>query len=261
LLATATLFASGATALAQEKAERPLGTSFRETFDNFDTDFWYMSDGWTNGKHQNCGWSKDQVSVRDGVLHVGFAKGAKAEREYSCGEIQSKQQFGPGTFEARIKTPKGSGLNAAFFTYIGPVNKKPHDEIDFEFLLKDTSEVQLNSYVSAKGGNEFMAPLPAASDSGFHDYAFVWEPERLRWYVDGKLVHTIDDPAKVPSNNAKIFLSLWGTDTMTSWLGEFVDPGAPIAMEVDYVAYTAAGEDCKFPQSVLCQPAFKAASQ
>ncbi len=41
-----------------------------------------------------------------------------------------------------MKAATGSGLNSAFFTYIGPTDKKPHDEIDFEVLGKNTGKVQ-----------------------------------------------------------------------------------------------------------------------
>jgi hypothetical protein len=41
----------------------------------------------------------------------------------------------------------GSGLNAAFFTYIGPVHDRAHHEIDIEILLRDTSAVTFNTFV------------------------------------------------------------------------------------------------------------------
>jgi endo-1,3-1,4-beta-glycanase ExoK len=36
-------------------------------------------------------------------------------------------------------------------------------------------------------------------------------------------------------------------------MGAFADPGAPIAAEVDRVAYTAPGDDCQFPESIVCK--------
>ena len=129
-------------------------------------------------------------------------------------KIQTKQRFSYGTYEARMKTDTGSGLNAAFFTYIGPADKQPHDEIDFEVLTKDTSKVQVNAYISGKGNNEKLADVKGGADGGFNDYAFVWKPDGLSWYVNGELVNTITDPAKLPSHSQKIFFSLWGSDTL-----------------------------------------------
>src|SRR5690606_39516464 len=66
------------------------------------SDLWYVSDGWANGDHQNCTWSKDMVSISDGVLKLGIAKRQTKDREYVCGEIQTHKRFSYGTFEAQI---------------------------------------------------------------------------------------------------------------------------------------------------------------
>ncbi|MGB3388002.1 MAG: glycoside hydrolase family 16 protein [Pseudaminobacter sp.] len=235
---------------AQEAASGP---SFVEDFDNLDRKRWYISDGWSNGEHQNCVWSKDQVKVADGVLRLGFAKQAVKDHDYACGEIQTNQRFSYGTFEIRMKAVAGSGLNTGFFTYIGPVHKQPHDEIDFEVLGKDPAKVQLNQYVNGKSvGDGKLVDVPGGADQGFNDYAFVWKEGGIAWYVNGELVGEATDPAKLPSHAQKIYISLWGSDTLKSWRGTFADPGAPIGAEIDRVAFTAAGDECQFPESIVC---------
>ena len=237
-------------ALAKDKVATE---AFVDEFTTLDTKRWTVSDGWNNGPHQNCGWARDMVSVADGRLRIGFAAEPTKDRDHACGEIQSRARYGHGTYEVRLRTPAGSGLNAAFFTYIGPTHGAPHDEIDFEFLLKDTSRVQMNSYVAGQGGNEELAALPAPSDGGFHDYAFVWEPERIAFYVDGRRVHVIDDPSKVPTHPAKIFASLWGTDTLRDWMGPFASPERPLFMEIERVAFTPLGAPCP-NDATACAP-------
>ncbi|MFB9949551.1 glycoside hydrolase family 16 protein [Rhizobium puerariae] len=227
------------------------GKSFVEDFDSLDRSFWYVSDGWNNGKHQNCTWSKNQVSVEGGVLRLEFAERKAGDRDYACGEIQTKARFGYGTYEVRMKAATGSGLNSAFFSYIGPTDKKPHDEIDFEILGKNAGEVQVNQYIGGRGGNEKLVPVAGGADQGFNDYAFIWEENRIRYFVNGKLVHEVTDKSKIPSNPQKIFLSLWGTDTLKNWMGAF-SYDRPTTMTIDRIAFTAMGEDCRFPQSVLC---------
>lgn len=227
------------------------GASFVDNFDGINRKVWYISDGWDNGAHQNCTWSKDQVAVENGVLELTFEARKTGKRDYACGEIQTHKRFGYGTYEARIKTADGSGLNSAFFTYIGPTDKKPHDEIDFEVLGKDPGQVQVNQYISAKGGNEKLVDVAGGANAGFNDYAFVWEKDRLRYYLNGKLVQEVTDPAKIPVNDQKIFFSLWGTDTLSDWMGKF-DYTSPAKMQIDRVAYTAPGEKCLFPESITC---------
>ncbi|MCA1442706.1 glycoside hydrolase family 16 protein [Ensifer sp. IC4062] len=228
------------------------GASFMDDFDSLNTGFWFVSDGWNNGAHQNCTWSKKQVKINNGILELVFEHRKEGERNFACGEIQTRKRFGYGTYEARIKTADGSGLNSAFFTYIGPADKKPHDEIDFEVLGKNPAKVQVNQYVSAKGGNEYLADVPGGANQGFNDYAFVWEKERIRYYVNGELVHEVTDPAKIPSNAQKIFFSLWGTDTLRDWMGTF-SYKEPTTLQVDRVAFTAPGDECQFAESVACR--------
>ena len=234
------------------------GGGFFDDFDTLDLSRWYVSDGWNNGAHQNCTWSSDQVTATDGMLHVGFAPVPKGERQYRCGELQTRAAYGFGTYEARLKTPGGSGLNAAFFTYIGAQQGKPHDEIDFEILLRDTGKVDTTTFVNGVSGDGETGSgqshaLPHPSDSDFVTFAFTWEPDELRFYIDGELVRTMTDKATIPSNPQRIFFSLWGTDTLTDWMGKFAAVDAPIAMNVDWVGFTPLGEDCAFDASILCQ--------
>ena len=192
------------------------------------------------------------VSLSDGMVALGFEKRKLKDREFACGEIQTKKRFGYGVYEARMKTDTGSGLNAAFFSYIGPADKQPWDEIDFEVLTKDTSKVQVNSYILGKPKNEKLAEVEGGADKAFNDYGFVWEKDRLRWYVNGKLVQEVTNPAELPTHSQKIFFSLWGSDTLTNWMGPFSDPGRKVTMQIDRVAFTALGEPCQFPESLAC---------
>ncbi|MFC3163140.1 glycoside hydrolase family 16 protein [Ciceribacter thiooxidans] len=249
-LAIISLLAVAPTAAAAQ--EGVTGTSFVETFDKLDTSFWFVSDGWNNGPHQNCTWSKSQVSVAGGLLTLTFDQQKTGDRDYVCGEIQTRKRYGYGTYEIRMKAATGSGLNSAFFSYIGPADKKPHDEIDFEVLGRDTSKVQVNQYVSRKGGNEALVDVPGGADTGFNDYAFVWEKDRLRFFVNGEMAHEVTDPTKLPVNAQKIFISLWGTDTLKDWMGNFAF-SSPTRMQIEQVAFTAAGDKCQFEGSLVCK--------
>lgn len=234
-------------------AKGATGKSFVDNFDTLDKRRWFISDGWNNGKHQNCTWSSKQVTQADGKLTLEFAKRRFKDRDHVCAEIQTKKRFGYGTYEIRMKAAAGSGLNTGFFTYIGATDKQPHDEIDFEVLGKNPSKVQLNQFVDGKNvGAQKLVDVAGGADKDFHDYAFVWEKERIRWYVDGKLMGEATDPAKIPTHPSKIFASIWGSDTLTSWMGPFSDAGGPAKAEIDRIAFTALGDKCQFPQSVAC---------
>ena len=252
LIPLAMLATLGALAPVPAAAEdKPLGKSFVENFDRLSPKLWFTSDGWNNGDYQNCTWLKRNVSIADGKLKLSYGAQKTKDRDYGCAEVQTHPRYGFGTFEVRLKAAKGAGLNSSMFSYIGPVHKQPWDEIDFEILGKDPSKVQLNQYVDGKGKHEKLVPVAGGADAGFNDYAFVWEKDRLRYYINGDLVQTVTDPAAIPSHPQKIYLAIWGSETLKDWLGTFVDPGEA-ALEVDRVSYTAPGDPCQFPESIAC---------
>lgn len=231
----------------------PAGEAFFEPFDRLDPARWYVSDGWTNGDHQSCLWSRRAVEVADGVLRLSVlpdAADATADAPHLCGEVQTEAVFGHGTYEARLRSSDEAGLNAAFFTYIGPVHDRPHDEIDVEILTRDPGTVEVNTFIAGEMLNGARVPLDPPADAGFRDYAFEWSPAGIRWFVDGVEVHAVSGP--LPANPMKIYLSHWSTATLTDWMGIFV-PQGPVGMEVDWVAFTPLGADCQFAQSLLCR--------
>lgn len=75
--------------------------------------------------------SKKLATVENGQLTLGFEEAKSGDRNFACGEIQTKGRYRYGTYEARMKAATGSGLNSAFFTYIGPTDKSP--------MMKSTS--------------------------------------------------------------------------------------------------------------------------
>jgi endo-1,3-1,4-beta-glycanase ExoK len=244
-----------ATALLAVPAAATDQRGFLEEFDTLDRDRWFISDGWVNGPHQNCLWSAEAVQLRDGVLRLSVEEAAEGPEAYLCAEIQSEDRFGFGVFEALVNVPFAKGTNSNFFTFIGPPQNLPHHEIDFEFLARSAPVLQTNTYVEGTGGNEAL--LPITDEDGWHHIAFIWEAERLRWYLNGTLIRTLEG-GKVPSLKQKIYLSIWTTDILTDWMGRFEWAG-PLVFQVDWVAYTPLEQECRFEASILCDEGYRAA--
>ena len=239
--------------LGLSAAAAETGKSFIDRFDAYDQARWLRSHGWTNGDWMNCVWSRDAVSVRDGKLNLAFRAAEKGGlRPYACGEIQSREAYGHGTYEIVMRTGRGAGLNAAFFTYIGPVHDKSHDEIDIEVLLRDPWRVSFNTYVDATAHNERSVKLPSAADTKFLHYVFTWAPDGVTWHVNGKELHRTKPGTPLPKAPQKIYASLWGSNTLSDWMGSFDPARVPQLMQVDWIAFTRLGEACQFPESILC---------
>ena len=226
---------------------------FRDDFDRLDTERWYISDGWSNGDWMACTWSQDMVAVEEGALKLTLSTAPQGGDNSLCAEIQTHATYLYGTFEARMRTEAASGVNANIFTYIGPTHGESHNEIDVEILTRNTREVQFATHLEDRPTYSHVATLPdgETTDAEFHTYSFTWEPDRVRWYIDGVLANELTG-ADVPQVAQKIYLSHWNTTIMTDWMGEFVDPGRPLVLDVDWVAYTPLGTECQFEGSVLC---------
>lgn len=231
--------------------------SFVETFDGarLDGERWFVSDGWASGDFQTCLFRARNVALADGALVLSMVAGGGGEdRSVSCAEIQTRESFGYGLYEVRMRAAPAPGTVSAFFTYIGPVHDRTHEEVDIEFLGKDTRSVQLNFFSRGRGDNAVDVPLAVDAAEVAREYAFRWAPDAITWYVDGRPVHRIEaGEATLPEPPAKLFLSLW-SGRQEAWLGRFRPGALPLRMTVDRVAFTAAGaEACPFEGSLACR--------
>jgi beta-glucanase (GH16 family) len=229
------------------------GDSFVEEFDQpIDESFWFINDGYRNGEHQNCMFNADNLAVADGILTLTLDDTPLGGLDYSCAAMQTHQRYGYGTYETRMRVTEASGTNQSLFTYIGPYQGHPWHEIDFEVLGKDTTEVEINTWVDGVPSGGGPVDIGVDNSEEFVHYAFAWEPHQVRFFINGELVRTYTEPSQVPSINQQIFTMTWSTDMLTDWMGPFEYDGEPIITEYEYVAFTRAEEECQFEDSIVC---------
>jgi endoglucanase len=129
-------------------------------------------------------------------------------------------------------------MAGSLFTYTGPSEGDPWDEIDIEFLGKDTTKMQTNYFTNGVGGHETLIDLGFDGAAGFHDYAFEWTEAAIRWYVDGNLVHTeTGSRGPLPTHPGKIMVNLWPGTGVDGWLGPF-SYSSPLTAQYDALRYT-----------------------
>lgn len=176
------------------------------------------SSGWSNGSPFNVTWKDSNVSFADEELRLTLTED---EGTYYAGEYRSKVHYGYGHYSVSMKPVKEVGVATAFFTYTGPTdNNNPHDEIDIEFLGKDTTKVQFNYYTNGKGGNEYLYNLGFDAAEEFHEYGFSWAEDKIVWYVDGKPVYQVTK--NIPTTPGKIMLNSWcGDSKAENWMGKY----------------------------------------
>jgi endo-1,3-1,4-beta-glycanase ExoK len=252
--AAAHLLAAAAIAsLSPGSTARDQSGFFFEDFNHFDGRRWYISDGWANGPWQGCAWSRRNVALKAGILTLKLTPTRNRLRDYQCAELQSRSRFGYGTYEGRIRAARGSGIVSALFTYSGRPATSIHDELDFEVLGRDTRTVETNYFVKGQSLGGRRASLGKDGASEFTTFAVEWRPTGLRWFVDGRPVRT-DSKVAVPSTPGKIYLSIWNVAAgQQDWGGRTDRRALPASVEYDWIAFTPAGQNCLFPQSITCK--------
>ena len=181
------------------------------------------SRGWTNGNPFNVNWYNDNVTFHNGNMQLIIDDDFKSTNEvpYSGGEFRSKAFYGYGRYEVSLKAIKNDGVVSSFFTYTGPSDNNPWDEIDVEVLGKDTSKVQFNYFRDGKGEHEYMYDLGFDASEDFHTYAFEWHKDKIIWFVDGKEAHRVDKA--IPVIKGKIMMNAWAGKNVDAWLNHFND--------------------------------------
>lgn len=209
---------------------------FGDGFDYMNSKDWNKANGWSNGGMFDCTWRDTNVNFYNGAMELAITKDIQdGVSQYLAGEYRSNDTYGYGLYQVSMKPAKNIGVVSSFFTYIGPTDNSPWDEIDIEFLGKDTTKVQFNYYTNGVGNHEYIYNLGFDATEKFHTYAFNWQPNYIAWFVDGKEVYRVYD-SNLPSHPGKIMMNLWPGKGVDSWLGRF-NYIAPIKAYYDWVSY------------------------
>lgn len=220
---------------------------FIDHLDDFNGDLFHTADGWTNGTPFNCIWRSQSVMFNEGIMTLSIDQDDGESPPYMGGEYRTNANYSYGYFEVRMKATNKIGTLNSFFTYTGPSEENPWDEIDIEILGKNPSEMQVNYYTDGVGGHEVYIDLGFDASADFHVYGFEWRANYIKWYVDGKLVHTeTGSKGPLPKTPGKIMMNHWPGIGVDEWLGPY-DGVTPQYAYYDYVSYSENGPPASNP--------------
>lgn len=225
------------TPATEAKPDLPEGAIYADFVSGIPDGF-ECSDGWTNGDPFNVTWRKNSVTFEDGKMQLTIDNDPVPSKgiPYSGAEFRSKDFYGYGRYEVCMKAIKNDGVVSSFFTYTGPSDNNPWDEIDIEVLGKDTTKVQFNYYTNGAGNHEYMHDLGFDASEDFHIYAFEWHKDKIVWFVDGEEVYTADKD--IPVTEGKIMMNAWCGKGVDGWLKAFDDSKLPVTAEYKYLTFT-----------------------
>jgi len=164
----------------------------------------------------------DEVYVENGMLRIRSQVRKFGSKEYTSGRLDTKGKFAPvyGRFEIRAKLPVGQGLWPAHWLYpqnrdwqmerlmteaiengkesLIPEERPWYSEIDImEFLGHEPNVLYGTLHYYTFNGQKKTASGTWTGNidytKDFHIYALEWEPDSLRWFIDGQLLYTTTD--------------------------------------------------------------------
>ena len=162
-------------------------------------------------------FSRDALIYEGDGTHLIASKTPNTLRRYRSGAFASAHSFSHVRCEAEIRAAKGAGLITGFFLH----RDRPRQEIDIELLGDKPGYMLANVYFNpgddgaAFGfgyrGTPFYIDLGFDTTTEFHLYTIDWHPDRIRWIVDGKLVHerVSWDPTPIPYLPMRLYANLW----------------------------------------------------
>jgi beta-glucanase (GH16 family) len=177
-----------------------------------------------------------EVTTGGGTLTIRSrpTPGKNGKTLYASGRVSTKNKyaFRYGKIEIRAKLPSGRGLWPAL--WLLPSDGTWPPEIDIvELLGHEPNRVHMTSHWGTRkerrsSQDSYIGPNFA---SGYHTFAFEWEPGLLRWYVDGvkrKVLTT-----NVPDRAMYLIMN---TSVGGDWPGPPTKSTAfPQYMQIDYV--------------------------
>jgi beta-glucanase (GH16 family) len=196
--------------------------------------------GWGNHELEYYTDRPENVTVKDGMLHITALKENFKGMNYTSARILTKGKFSfkYGRVEARAKLPTGVGTWPAIWmlgSNIDSAGWPACGEIDImEHLGRDLNKIYGTlHYPDHFGDHANGKTIMISNASEFHVYGLEWSPEEIKISVDGKVYQTVKNSPDIPFNqNFFLIMNL----AMGGDFGGTVDPKVKKAtMEVDYI--------------------------
>ncbi|KAF9411284.1 hypothetical protein BGZ94_001384 [Podila epigama] len=143
--------------------------------------------------------------------------------------VHSSRWLKYGTIEARLKTAANQPGPVSSFILISPISG---DEIDFEIVGKDPTDMQTNFYYKVQPGRPvnygFAKHIDVGLDTSleYHTYKLEWTETEMKWYFDGVLKRTqlaSEAVGSYPDTPMRVAFGLWdggyGNPGTAEWAG------------------------------------------
>lgn len=153
-------------------------------------------------------------------------------RLFTSGEVRTLRTWTYGKFEVRAKAVGIRGYQSAIWMTAARETWPPEIDI-MELLGKEPSNVYFTNHYSSQKDHQFDNGSFHGTDltNNYHVYALEWEPNSIKWYVDGIKQYEVTD--HVPNEPLYLRLSL---SVGTEWAGQpDTTSNTPQTFRIDWV--------------------------
>lgn len=138
-------------------------------------------------------------------------------REYTSASIVSKKKYHYGRFCVELKATDVPGLITGVFLH----RNSPHQEIDIEFLGKNTSYMLINVFYNpgidgtkleyGYRGTPTLIKLGFDASKEFHRYEIEWNESYISWSIDEESIYRREvwQPTPIPDLPMEFNINLW----------------------------------------------------
>ncbi|GGC89143.1 hypothetical protein GCM10007216_19900 [Thalassobacillus devorans] len=156
-------------------------------------------------------------NIDNKVLELNFKREENSVRSFTSAALVTKEKYLFGKFSVELRPSNVSGLITGIFLH----RNSPHQEIDIEFLGKDTTKMLINVFFNpgiegskmeyGYRGTPVIIDLGFDAHKEFHLYEIHWLNNSIKWYVDGDLVYErgIWEPTPIPYLPMDFNVNLW----------------------------------------------------
>jgi len=213
-----------------------------------DTNKWTVGMSWWQGRPP-AWFNPTNVAVRDGQLHLTMRQEAlpkelerRGYHDYTSAALHTKARSSYGYYEVKARAMNSGGSSSFWFQQEEPQACPGWStEVDvFELCGKSATHdhryyMTVIVFATPQEGRRYWKVAsywraPWRFAEGFHVYGFDWGRDQLRWYVDGHLVHTVQNTHW----HQPLYL-IFDSETMPNWFGLPNDADLPSTFSIEYV--------------------------
>ncbi len=189
---------------------------FSDEFRELDSEIWMLRDDTFPSNLALFTPDNFAIDTND-VGQLTLREESVSVRQFTSASIASRRRYLYGRFVADLRPSNVPGVITGMFLH----RNAPRQEIDLEFLGKDTTSLLVNVYYNpgVEGtkleygyrGTPTLIDLGFDAALEFHQYEIEWCSDYILWRVDGRLVYKRDiwDPTPIPHLPMQFNVNLW----------------------------------------------------